>query len=80
MSTPHLYLSALPFAPKASNYVSLFSEDYCGLAKVDGRLEEWPYALKTLIGHKSAVNSVAFSPDGKRVVSGSDDYCADMGR
>ena len=27
----------------------------------------------TLTGHSAAVNSVAFSPDGTRVVSGSDD-------
>ena len=30
-------------------------------------------ALQTLKGHSDSVNSVAFSPDGQRVVSGSDD-------
>ena len=29
--------------------------------------------IKTLVGHSDDVNSVAFSPDGKTVVSGSED-------
>jgi WD40 repeat protein len=33
----------------------------------------WNAAQQTLEGHSSAVNSVAFSPDGKQVVSGSYD-------
>jgi WD40 repeat protein len=34
---------------------------------------DWSSALQTLEGHSNWVNSVAFSPDGKRVVSGSYD-------
>ena len=44
---------------------------------------EWYYwqplthlALKTLRGHLDAVTSVAFSPDGQRIVTGSDDQTA----
>src|SRR5437763_549061 len=33
----------------------------------------WNVALQTLKGHSSWVTSVAFSPDGKQVVSGSND-------
>jgi WD40 repeat protein len=33
----------------------------------------WSAALQTLEGHTDWVNSVAFSPDGKQVVSGSRD-------
>ena len=33
----------------------------------------WNAALQTLEGHTGSVSSVAFSPDGKLVVSGSDD-------
>src|SRR5204862_538431 len=34
---------------------------------------DWSAALQTLEGHSGSVNSVAFSPDGKQVVSGSND-------
>jgi len=33
----------------------------------------WNAVLQTLEGHTDSVKSVAFSPDGKQVVSGSDD-------
>ena len=33
----------------------------------------WSATLQTLEGHWSSINSVAFSPDGKQVVSASDD-------
>ena len=36
-------------------------------------LADWSAALQTLEGHSSDVSSVAFSPDGKQVVSGSED-------
>lgn len=35
--------------------------------------ENWNATLQTLEGHSHWVNSVAFSPDGKRVASGSGD-------
>jgi WD40 repeat protein/class 3 adenylate cyclase len=48
-----------------------------------GRGFEWYYwqrksrlALRTLQGHLAAVTSVAFSPDGQRIVTGSDDHTA----
>ena len=48
-----------------------------------GRGFEWGYwnglchlDLKTLKGHTSSVSSVAFSPDGKRIVTGSSDTTA----
>ena len=31
-------------------------------------------SLKTLEGHTGCVNSIAFSPDGATIASGSDDY------
>ena len=38
-----------------------------------GGFDEFPPQLNILLGHSSAVRSVAFSPDGKQIVSGSDD-------
>ena len=35
-------------------------------------------ALRTYLGHGLAVNSVAFSPDGKTILTGSDDYTAKL--
>ena len=34
---------------------------------------DWSAALQTLEGHSDWVNSVSFSPDGKLIVSSSDD-------
>jgi WD40 repeat protein len=38
----------------------------------------WNAALQTLEGHTSWVNAVAFSPDGKQVVSGSGDQTVQL--
>jgi WD40 repeat protein len=35
--------------------------------------ETWNASLQTLEGHSGSVSSVAFSPDGKQVASGSSD-------
>jgi WD40 repeat protein len=39
---------------------------------------DWSAALQTLEGHSDSVNSVAFSPDGKQVVSGSNDHTVQL--
>ena len=69
-----LYCSALVFAPEKSLIRRQF-EDYIPLwiqrkSKVQ---VDWTAALQALEGHSGSVNSVAFSPDGKQVVSGSYD-------
>jgi WD40 repeat protein len=73
-SAPHIYISALPFAPSSSlilkQYHPLFLQR---LSFEYGQLSHWP-ALKMTIGaHNSPVNSVAFSPDGRCIASGSTD-------
>ena len=40
---------------------------------LDGRQRNWPAELNVLQGHDDAVTSVAFSPDGKHIASGSYD-------
>ena len=73
-STPHLYLSALPFAPEDSLLVKALRERFPCIAKVvGGHHKEWPSTQVLLQGHTEYVTSVAFSPDGTRIVSGSVD-------
>jgi predicted NACHT family NTPase len=69
-----VYCSALVFAPEESIIREIF-EGYIPLwiqrkPKVEAH---WSAMLQTLEGHSGEVQSVAFSPDGKQVVSGSYD-------
>ncbi|KIN98727.1 hypothetical protein M404DRAFT_61478, partial [Pisolithus tinctorius Marx 270] len=71
-STPHLYASALPFIPSNALLSIMLLPKFPRLARVAvGGLKGWPVEQHVLHGHTSFVNSVAFSPDGKRIVSGS---------
>src|SRR6266849_5336379 len=73
-SMPHVYLSALAFAPCMSiipqHYASLYSSIV--ILKAD-RPSSWIDIQPILTGHTADVNCVAFSPDGARIASGSDD-------
>ncbi|KAH9203212.1 hypothetical protein DL95DRAFT_399572, partial [Leptodontidium sp. 2 PMI_412] len=66
-----LYCSALIFAPKRSIVRRQF-EGYIPtwMQRKPGAEPDWSPSLQTLEGHSSLVSSVAFSPDGKQVVSG----------
>lgn len=82
ISAPHIYISALAFSPRCSA-CSIFPScqwhaSYPGIPLVQGRLTKGPNQLLrghcvTLNGHSEPVNSIAFSPDGARIVSGSSD-------
>ena len=73
-STPHLYLSALPFAPEDSLLVKALRERFPFIVKVAaGHNKEWPSTQILLQGHTHIVTSVVFSPDGTGIVSGSYD-------
>ena len=73
-STPHLYISALPFSPENSLLYRALWEKFPHIAKVvTGHHKEWPSAQILLQGHTNFVRSVAFSPDGTKIVSGSID-------
>jgi WD40 repeat protein len=68
------YCSALIFAPEKSIVREIFEK--CIPTWIEGKPRVqtyWSAALQTLEGHSGAVTSVAFSPDGKQVVSGSED-------
>ncbi|KIN97752.1 hypothetical protein M404DRAFT_159655, partial [Pisolithus tinctorius Marx 270] len=71
-SAPHLYISALPFTPLNTMVAKMLMPKFSNLVQVaHGGLEDWPAVQLYLQGHDTGVNSVAFSPDGKRIVSGS---------
>ncbi|KAG2343516.1 hypothetical protein BDR05DRAFT_963087 [Suillus weaverae] len=71
-STPHLYLSALPFSPANSPLLRQFSARFPNTLRVAfGRDMNWPAVQTVLRGHTGEVRSVSFSPDGTRIVTGS---------
>src|ERR1700691_5551967 len=73
-SIPHISLSALPFAPTnslvANHYLKGFRKT---LQMKTGKADDWPAIIGVFEGHTSSVGFVAFSQDGKRIVSGSED-------
>ncbi|KAJ7435581.1 hypothetical protein B0H11DRAFT_2257037 [Mycena galericulata] len=72
-SAPHIYLSALPFAPTSSPVFECYIHRFSKMLSVQqGRLSHWP-ALEMVIEAQGLVFSVAFSPDGQRIASGSED-------
>jgi len=72
---PHIYLSALPFAPKDSLIyrdffhlcTNVVSVEAAGINRHGGNL------VMTLIGHESKVTTVVHSPNGLFLASGSED-------
>jgi hypothetical protein len=66
------YCSALVFAPEKSIVRETFMRYIPSWIQRKPRVEiYWNALLQTLEGHIDAVFSVAFSPDGKQIVSGS---------
>ena len=73
-STPHLYLSPLPFSPSNSIMARSLLDRFPEIAKVAvGQHCDWPRSQQVLQGHTDYVVTVAFSPDGRHIVSGSND-------
>jgi WD40 repeat protein len=69
-----LYCSALVFAPGNSIVRRNFKGCIPDWIQLKPKVQaHWNAALQTLEGHTGSVSSVAFSPDGKQVVSGSAD-------
>ncbi|KAH7907352.1 hypothetical protein BJ138DRAFT_1014627, partial [Hygrophoropsis aurantiaca] len=72
-SLPHLYLSALSWAPVHSCVRKNYISQYCSVLQVQqGQLISWPSLRKTIKSSSQQV-AVAFSSNGKQVVSGSHD-------
>src|SRR5712672_2562985 len=73
-SVPHIYLSAIVFAPTESVTAETFHGEYMNTASVQsGKMANWPVIQNIFHGHSQRVRSVGFSPDGSRIVSGSSD-------
>ncbi|KAJ6024792.1 hypothetical protein N7540_005589 [Penicillium herquei] len=69
-----LYCSGLVFAPAQSIIKKTFqSEIWKQIQPIRGAMDSWGSTLQTLEGHSNYVNSVAFSPDGLTLASGSRD-------
>ncbi|EDR13080.1 uncharacterized protein LACBIDRAFT_381489 [Laccaria bicolor S238N-H82] len=74
-AVPHIYLSALPFAPRNSKismqFLKLFQKTL--IVKM-GQMEDWSEkCLLRLADHDGWITSVTFSPDGRHIASGAND-------
>ncbi|PVF90881.1 WD40 repeat-like protein, partial [Serendipita vermifera] len=69
-SIPHIYISALPFAPMKSltrqGMQNMFPNTF---SVIIGCSERWPGPPLEWRGHTGRVSSIKFSSDGRRVVS-----------
>ncbi|CCM06114.1 uncharacterized protein FIBRA_08363 [Fibroporia radiculosa] len=73
-STPHLYLSALPFAPTQSHIFQTSRYKFPQtLTVTTAGMDTWPSVEKIIHGHTGAVTSVTLSHDSRCIVSGSMD-------
>ncbi|KAJ7510809.1 WD40 repeat-like protein, partial [Mycena galericulata] len=73
-SVPHIYISALPLAPLRAKIREIFAPKFPRTLHYTGPLDtNWLNLQKLIRGHTDSVGSVAFSPDGRWIVSGSND-------
>ncbi|CCA73757.1 hypothetical protein PIIN_07712, partial [Serendipita indica DSM 11827] len=73
-SAPHIYISALPFTPTKSRLHIEGLPEYPNTLTVSRGVEDrYPGMPSALRGHDDSVNTIAFSPDGSKIASGSND-------
>lgn len=73
-STPHIYISSLPFCPRSSTVYKNYWQRTRGLLELKGSLmERRERAALAVWNIRSEVISVAYSPDGTRVAVGCGD-------
>ncbi|KAJ7611219.1 WD40-repeat-containing domain protein [Roridomyces roridus] len=73
-STPHIYLSALPFAPTQSLVAQQYAKAYPGTLQYQRPIDDdWPSMDKLLQDDPTPIYSVHMSSDGSRIAYGSYD-------
>ncbi|KAJ6597902.1 WD40-repeat-containing domain protein, partial [Mycena sp. CBHHK59/15] len=74
-AVPHIYLSALALSPRTSMIRQNYQGKIQGLIEIKtGGDEGWNVLQGILEGHSDSISSVAFSPDGRLIVSSSYDH------
>ena len=74
MSCLQVYHSALHFTPRRTALWNLYKHKRLSLSNSNNCIEEtWSPCMRIIDGHSDWVRSVAFSRNGTRIVSGSDD-------
>ncbi|KAF7987113.1 hypothetical protein HWV62_309 [Athelia sp. TMB] len=73
-STPHIYVSCVPLAPPLSVIKCQYTPSLDHTLAISGDVEYgWSALQQVYTGHTREVMSVVFSPDGRRIASGSQD-------
>src|ERR1700683_4621170 len=72
-SPQEVYHSALMFAPSDTMLRKKYFHELPPIGMQNGCERMWDSCLRTMEGHSGGIRSVAFSPDGTRIVSGSYD-------
>ncbi|KAJ3247945.1 hypothetical protein HK104_007761, partial [Borealophlyctis nickersoniae] len=75
MSAPHVRASAAPFCPAETTLYRTYAHQL-DVEVIKGRDAGWSACIQTLEGHTGDVRSVAVTPDGLMVVTGSYDKTA----
>ncbi len=74
LSTPHIYISGRPFLPSQSPLSRILDSEFTRAIKMRvGNQSSWPAPPVEWTGHAGPILSVIYSPNGARVVTGSDD-------
>ncbi|KAJ3566622.1 hypothetical protein NP233_g6884 [Leucocoprinus birnbaumii] len=70
-SAPHIYLSALPFAPTESRVAKYFLPRFLRtIVLTKGKPEVWPPTIFVTHHHREKITVITFSPDQKLFASG----------
>src|ERR1700731_1448989 len=73
VSALQVYFTALPFTPVGTEIYNTYNKQMEGVVIVHGELpKQWSACVQVMSGHLGNIRSVSFSPDGTKILSGSD--------